>query len=81
LVLGEPELKFGAGIVVMILPWLVGPKLAKELIFTGADRIPAYDALRMGLINRFVSVIETRVRSHRARPTYRRDRSNAREAN
>jgi len=51
-VFGEPELKFGAGIVVMILPWLVGPKLAKELILTGADRIAAQDALRMGLINR-----------------------------
>ena len=23
---GEPELKFGAGIVVMILPWIVGPQ-------------------------------------------------------
>ena len=23
---GEPELKFGAGIVVMILPWIVGPE-------------------------------------------------------
>jgi 1,4-dihydroxy-2-naphthoyl-CoA synthase len=40
-VFGEPELKFGAGIVVMILPWLVGPKRAKEIIFSGADRIPA----------------------------------------
>ena len=38
---GEPELKFGAGIVVMILPWIVGPKIAKEIILTGADRIGA----------------------------------------
>ena len=29
---GEPELKFGAGIVAMILPWIVGPKIAKEII-------------------------------------------------
>jgi enoyl-CoA hydratase/carnithine racemase len=28
---GEPELKFGAGIVAMILPWVVGPKIAKEM--------------------------------------------------
>ena len=38
---GEPELKFGAGIVAMILPWLVGPKIAKEIILLGEDRIPA----------------------------------------
>jgi enoyl-CoA hydratase/carnithine racemase len=54
-VFGEPELKFGAGIVVMILPWLVGPKHAKEIIFTGMDRISAPDAARIGLINRVVA--------------------------
>src|SRR6185369_3524541 len=51
---GEPELKFGAGIVVMILPWIVGPKIAKEIILTGADRIPAAEAARIGLVNRVV---------------------------
>jgi len=51
---GEPELKFGAGIVVMILPWLVGPKRAKEIILSGADRIPAAEAARIGLVNRVV---------------------------
>jgi enoyl-CoA hydratase len=53
-VFGEPELKFGAGIVVMILPWLVGPKRAKEIILSGADRISAPEAARIGLINRVV---------------------------
>ena len=53
-IFGEPELKFGAGIVVMILPWLVGPKRTKEIILTGADRIPAPEAARIGLINRVV---------------------------
>lgn len=57
-IFGEPELKFGAGIVVMILPWLVGPKHAKEIILRGMDRIPAQEALRIGLINRIVSVGE-----------------------
>lgn len=52
---GEPELKFGAGIVVMMLPWLVGPKRAKEILLTGADRIPAREALDIGLINRIVA--------------------------
>ena len=51
---GEPELRFGAGIVCMILPWLTGPKQAKEMIFTGDDKISAQRALDMGLINRVV---------------------------
>jgi enoyl-CoA hydratase/carnithine racemase len=51
---GEPELKFGAGIVVMILPWLVGHKAAKEIILTGADRISAARAREIGMINRVV---------------------------
>ena len=53
-IFGEPELRFGAGIVCLILPWLTGPKQAKELIFTGNDRIPAARALEMGLVNRVV---------------------------
>jgi enoyl-CoA hydratase len=51
---GEPELKFGAGIVAMILPWIVGPKLAKEIILTGEDRIPAARARDIGMVNRVV---------------------------
>jgi enoyl-CoA hydratase/carnithine racemase len=49
---GEPELRFGAGIVAMILPWLTGPKQAKEMIMTGNDRISAQRALEINLINR-----------------------------
>ncbi len=55
---GEPELKFGAGIVVMLLPWIVGPKLAKEIILMGEDRIPAARALQIGMVNRVVSADE-----------------------
>src|SRR6202790_2957303 len=51
---GEPELKFGAGIVAMILPWLVGPKIAKEIILLGEDRIPAARAREIGMVNRVV---------------------------
>lgn len=54
-IFGEPELKFGAGIVVMILPWIVGPKRAKEIILLGLDNIPAEEARAMGLINRVVA--------------------------
>ncbi|MEM6441532.1 MAG: enoyl-CoA hydratase/isomerase family protein [Pseudomonadota bacterium] len=51
---GEPELKFGAGIVVMILPWIVGPKIAREIILTGEDALPAERAHQIGMINRVV---------------------------
>ena len=53
-VFGEPELRFGAGIVVMLLPWIVGPKRAKEIIMLGLDNVDALEAERMGLVNRVV---------------------------
>src|ERR1700683_2915477 len=53
---GEPELKFGAGIVAMLLPWIAGPKVAKEIILLGEDRIPAARAREIGMVNRVVSV-------------------------
>jgi enoyl-CoA hydratase len=52
---GEPELKFGAGIVAMILPWVVGPKIAKEIILLGEDRIAAARARELGMVNRVVA--------------------------
>lgn len=51
---GEPEVRFGTGIVAMLLPWVTGPKQAKELLLTGEDQLNAKDALRMGIINRIV---------------------------
>lgn len=55
---GEPELKFGAGIVAMILPWIVGPKVAKEIILTGEDRVSAARAKDIGMVNRVVPAAE-----------------------
>jgi enoyl-CoA hydratase len=55
---GEPELKFGAGIVAMLLPWVVGPKIAKEIIYTGEDRISAARAREIGMVNRVVPAAE-----------------------
>lgn len=52
---GEPELRFGSGIVALLLPWLTNPKRAKELLLTGNDRIDAREALDFGLINRVVA--------------------------
>jgi enoyl-CoA hydratase/carnithine racemase len=51
---GEPELKFGAGIVAMLLPWIAGPKIAKEIILLGDDRVPAARAREIGMVNRVV---------------------------
>jgi enoyl-CoA hydratase/carnithine racemase len=51
---GEPELRFGAGIVVLLMPWLTGPKKAKEFLLTGNDRITAEEALAIGMVNRVV---------------------------
>jgi len=55
---GEPELKFGAGIVALLLPWIAGPKIAKEIILLGEDRVPATRAREIGMVNRVVGVDE-----------------------
>jgi len=51
---GEPEVRFGSGIIAMMLPWITGPKQAKELLLTGNDKVPAELALAMGIVNRVV---------------------------
>jgi enoyl-CoA hydratase len=54
-VFGEPELKFGAGIVTMLLPWMTNPKQAKEIILTGLDQITAEKGAELGFVNRVVA--------------------------
>lgn len=51
---GAPEVKFGSGIVALLLPWFIGPKRAKELLLTGDDQVSATRALEIGLVNRVV---------------------------
>jgi enoyl-CoA hydratase len=53
--LGEPEPKFGSGSVALLLPWITGPKQAKELLLTGDDRVTAERALQLGLVNRIAA--------------------------
>jgi enoyl-CoA hydratase/carnithine racemase len=53
-VFGYVDIRFGSGVVSMFLPWIVGVRAAKELVFTGEDRIPAAEAHRIGLVNRVV---------------------------
>lgn len=51
---GAPEVRFGSGIVALVLPWMIGPKRAKELLLTGDDRVTAEQAEHYGLVNRVV---------------------------
>jgi enoyl-CoA hydratase len=51
---GEPEIRFGSGVVTMVMPWLIGARRAKELLLTGEDRLTADAALRLGLVNKMV---------------------------
>lgn len=53
-VFGEPEIRYGSGVVTMVMPWLLGARKAKELLLTGEDRLSAEEALRIGLVNRVV---------------------------
>ena len=48
---GEPEVRFGSGIVALLLPWITTPKFAKEMLLTGNDQIDARRALAMGIVN------------------------------
>ena len=52
--LGAPELKFGSGIVAMLLPWVCGPKAAREILLTANDRLGAERARELGIVNRVV---------------------------
>ena len=52
---GEPEVKFGSGIVALLLPYVCGPKRAKEMLLTGNDHISSRQAEAWGLVNRVVA--------------------------
>jgi len=51
---GYVDIRFGSGVVSMFLPWVVGVRQAKEMLFTGEDRVSAEEALRIGMVNRVV---------------------------
>ena len=51
---GAPEVKFGSGAVALLLPWVAGPKAAKELLLTGDDQLSADRAQALGIVNHVV---------------------------
>jgi enoyl-CoA hydratase len=57
-IFGEPELQFGAGIVAMLLPWHVPPKLAKRIILLGEDNLTAREALQLGIVGQVTAAEE-----------------------
>jgi enoyl-CoA hydratase len=51
---GEPEARFGSGIIALLLPWMTTPKFAKEMLLTGSDQVDAQRAMAMGIVNHVV---------------------------
>lgn len=51
--IGEPEIRFGSAPVTLLMPYLVGQKKTRELLFTG-DLVDGVEAARIGLVNRAV---------------------------
>lgn len=51
--IGEPEVLFGTVSPILVLPWLVPMKAAKELLYTG-KHITAQRAYELGLVNEVV---------------------------
>jgi enoyl-CoA hydratase/carnithine racemase len=54
---GEPEIRFSAIGPAMVMPWFIGLKKARELLYFG-DMIDAPAALALGMINRVVPPAE-----------------------
>ena len=56
---GEPEIRFSNVGPVMVMPWVIGLKRARELLYLG-DPIDARTALAYGMVNRVVPRAELR---------------------
>jgi enoyl-CoA hydratase len=56
---GEPEVRFSHLGPLMVMPWFIGLKRARELLFFG-DMIDAGTAMQFGMVNRVVPTAELR---------------------
>jgi enoyl-CoA hydratase/carnithine racemase len=54
---GEPEIRFSDAGPAIVMPWLIGFKKARELLYFG-DMIDAKTALELGMVNRVVPLNE-----------------------
>jgi enoyl-CoA hydratase/carnithine racemase len=54
---GEPEIRFSNAGPAIAMPWLIGLKKARELLYFG-DSVDAKTALELGMINRVVPLAE-----------------------
>lgn len=54
---GEPEVRFSDVGPALVMPWLIGFKKARELLYLG-DMVNAEEALSLGMINRIVPLAE-----------------------
>ncbi len=54
---GEPEIRYGSGPVALLMPFVLGQRKTRELLFTG-DTVDADEALRIGLVNRVIPADE-----------------------
>lgn len=52
--IGEPEVRFGSAMVVMLLPWLIASKPAREILLLGDDAIDLQRAYQLGIVNHVV---------------------------
>ena len=50
---GEPEIRFSTAGPALVMPWFIGLKKARELLYFG-DTIGAQEALALGMVNRVV---------------------------
>jgi enoyl-CoA hydratase/carnithine racemase len=56
-VFGEPEIRFSNVGPAVVMPYIIGLKKARELLYFG-DTIDAESALRLGMVNRVVPLVE-----------------------
>ena len=59
---GEPEVRFSAVGPAIVMPWIIGYKKARELLYFG-DTIDAQQALQLGMVNRVVPLAELGAKS------------------
>ena len=63
-IFGEPEIHFSNVGPAIVMPWMIGFKKARELLYFG-DMIDAQTALQLGMINRIVPLAELQERTLR----------------